>query len=158
MADAIRVNGNQYEFGSLIAKINGEPFAGLTGLKYSQKRERVKAYGTGRHRTPRGRTAGKYSAEASVTLWKSSAQELYRMLAALSQDGTSYGNIEFQIVAQYIESDETPITVELFRCVIAGEDADDQESADPLKEEIALDVMYIKKNGLTLYDNSEGTT
>ncbi len=157
MSDPIRINGNQYDWGSIVIKIDGEPFYGFTDISYSQKRERVKAYGAGRHHAPRGRTRGKYSSEGKVSAWKSSAEALRQALAAKSADGQSYGDVEFGIVIQYIESDETPITVELFECTIASEDSSESESPDPLKEELGLDVMYIKKNGLTLFDNSDGT-
>lgn len=156
MGDAIRVNGNQYEWGSIVIKIDGDEYHGTTAVNHSQKRERTKAYGTGRHHAPRGRTRGKYSAEGKLTMWKSSAQALRQALAN-SVGTNSYGDKVFQVVIQYIETDETPITEELVDCVIASEDASHEENTDPLKEEIGLDVMYIKKNGLTLFDNSDGT-
>lgn len=156
MSDAIRVNENQYDWGSIVIKVDGEPYYGTTAVSHSQKRERSKAYGMGRHRAPRGRTRGKYSAEGKITMWKSSAQALRAALAA-SAGTNSYGDKVFQIVIQYIEADETPITEELVDCVIASEDASHEENTDPLKEEIGLDIMYIKKNGLTLFDNSDGT-
>ncbi|AKT38254.1 hypothetical protein [Chondromyces crocatus] len=157
MSDAIRVNGNQYDWGSIKVKILGEEFYGFTAVSHSQKRERAKAYGFGKHRAPRGRTRGRYSAEGKMTGWKSSVEALRAFLASQSPDGTNYGDVEFDIVIQYIEPDETPITEELFQCVVASEDASHEENTDPLKEEIGLDVMYIKKNGRTLFDNSDKT-
>lgn len=157
MADAIRVNDNQYDWGSIVIKVDGDEFYGFTAVSHSQKRERSKAYGTGKHRAPRGRTRGRYSAEGKITGWKSSIQALRKKLAALSPDGKSYGDAVFQVVVQYIETDEEPITEELVDCVIASEDASHEENTDPLKEEVGIDIMYIKKNGLTLFDNSDGT-
>jgi hypothetical protein len=157
MADAIRVNDNQYDWGSIVIKVDGDEFYGFTAVSHSQKRERSKAYGTGKHRAPRGRTRGRYSAEGKITGWKSSIQALRKKLAALSADGKSYGDAVFQVVIQYIEADEEPITEELVDCVIASEDASHEENTDPLKEEVGIDIMYIKKNGLTLFDNSDGT-
>lgn len=157
MSDAIRVNNNQYDWGSIVIKVDGDEFHGFTAVSHNQKRERSKAYGTGKHRAPRGRTRGRYSAEAKITAWKSSVEALRAKLASLSPDGSSYGDVVFQVVVQYIEADETPITEELVDCVIASEDASHEENTDPLKEEIGLDVMYIKKNGRTLFDNSDKT-
>lgn len=157
MSDQIRVNGNQLDWGSIVIKVQGEEFYGFTAVSHSQKRERTKAYGTGKHRAPRGRTRGKYSAEGKITGWKGSVEALREYLASLSADGQSYGDVEFQVVIQYIEADEKPITEELVDCVIASEDASHEENTDPLKEEIGLDVMYIKKNGRTLFDNSDKT-
>lgn len=157
MSDAIRVNGNQYDWGSITIKIAGEDYTGFTAVSHSQKRERGKAYGTGRHHAPRGRTGGKYSAEGKITGWKGSVQALRAALAGQASDGVSYGNTVFQVVVQYFEDDETPITEELVDCVIASEDASHEEGTDPLKEELGLDIMYVKKNGLTLFDNSDGS-
>ena len=156
--DTIRVNGNQYSWGSIVLKVDDETLYGFTGLSYNQKRERTKAYGAGAHHAPRGRSAGKYSAEAKLTGWRGSMQALRAKLAAKASDGASYGNVEFQIVAEYVSNDgsEEPITVEVVDCVIASEDISDEEGPDPLKEEIGIDCMYIKKNGLTLFDNSDG--
>ncbi len=157
MADAQKINGNQYSWSSIELRIDDEPFYGFTSISYSQKRERVKAYGTGAHHAPRGRSAGKYSAEAKLTGWKSSIQALREALAAKASDGVSYGNVEFQVVVQYVEDgSEDPITVEIVDCVIASEDSSEEENPDPLKEDLGLDVMYLKKNGLTLFDNSDG--
>lgn len=157
MSDAIRVNGNQLSWGSITVKCDAERFSGFVSIKYADKRERVKAYGMGRHHAPRGRSRGKYSTDP-VTLsgWKASCQELRRQLAALSPNGESYGDVEFQIVVQYVEADETPITVELERCVITGGTSSEDEGPDPLKEDMEIDCMLIRRNGLVLFDNSEG--
>jgi hypothetical protein len=40
-------------------------------------------------------------------------------------------------------------------CVIVGQSASEEESADPLKEELEIDCMAIRRNGLTLFDSSE---
>jgi hypothetical protein len=157
MSDAIRVNGNQYSWGSIRLKIAGEPFTGFTGISYADKRERVKAYGMGRHHAPRGRSRGKYTTDpVKLTGWKSSVQALRAALAAQAPDGKSYGDIEFEIAVQYIESDESPMSVSIERCVLVGNSASDEESADPLKEELEIDCFLIRRNGLVLFDASQG--
>jgi hypothetical protein len=158
MSDAIRVNGNQFSWGSIILKLDQEPFYGFTGITYADKRERVKAYGMGRHHAPRGRSRGKYTIEpAKLTGWKSSIQAFRVQLAARSANGQSYGDVEFQAIVQYVEFDETPMTVVLERCVWAGNSTSDEENPDPLKEEIELDTMLIRRNGLVLFDSSQGS-
>jgi|SoiMethySBSTD1v2_1073268.scaffolds.fasta_scaffold00774_47 hypothetical protein len=158
MADAIRVNGNQYGWGSIILKIEGEAFYGFTAVSHSQKRERTKAYGMGKHHAPRGRPRGKYTVEnAKLTGWKSSVQAARDALAAKSATGKNYGDVVFQIVIQYVEDDESPITEELVDCVWAADSTSHDESPDPLKEDFEVDYMYAKRNGATLFDNSDGT-
>lgn len=158
MSDAIRVNGNLFSWGSIILKIDQEPFYGFTGITYADKRERVKGYGMGRHHAPRGRSRGKYTIElAKLTGWKSSIQAVRVQLAARSANGQSYGDVEFQIIVQYVESDEAPMTVALERCVWAGNSSSDEENPDPLKEEVEIDPMLIRRNGLVLFDSSQGS-
>lgn len=159
MADAQRINGNQYSWSSIVFKLGAERFTGFTSISFGDKRERVKAYGMGRHHAPRGRSAGKYSVDpVKVVGWKSSVQALRAALAAQSADQKSYGDVEFQGLVQYIEDDssETEMTVELDRLVWASNTTSDEESADPLKEEFELDCMLIRRNGLVLFDGSGG--
>lgn len=157
MSDAIRVNGNQFSWGSIRCKVAGEPYTGFTSISYADKRERVKAYGMGRHHAPRGRSRGKYTTEAvKIVGWKSSVQALRAALAAQAADGKSYGEIEFTIAVQYIEDDESPMNVSIERCVFVGNSSSDEENPDPLKEEIEIDCMYIRRNELVLFDATQG--
>ncbi len=155
MSDEIRVNGNLHSWGSIILRINDDRYYGFTSINYSDSRERVKGHGMGRHHAPRGRSRGKYTTEP-VTLsgFKGSVQQVRQALADAG-DGESYGDVEFQIVVQYVEDDDTPITDELDRCVWVKNTANNEEGPDPLKDEIEIDCMLIRRNGLVLFDNSE---
>lgn len=158
MADEIRVNGNQLSWGSIVCKIDQERYHGFTSIGYGDSRERVKGYGMGRHQAPRGRSRGKYTPDpVALKGAKSSVQALRKALAARSADGKSYGDVEFEIVVQYIEADETPITVEIERCVWTKNTTSEEEGPDPLSEEIEIDCMLIRRNGLTLFDESQGS-
>ncbi len=150
--DRKRINGNTYSWGSIIAKANGQEFNGILAVKYSVKRTRVKVYGTGRHQKPRGRTRGKYEPNASMTLVRGTSADFINFLAAQATDRMSYGDVKFHLTMQYVEDDETPMLVEIFDCVIAGEDSSDDEGNEALKDEFELDCMEIRKNGATLYD------
>lgn len=157
MADPIRVNGNLYSWGSIILKVDAERLRGFTSISFSDKRERVKGYGSARHHAPMGRSRGKYTIDpVKVVGFKGAIQTLREQLAAKAADGISYGDVEFDVVVQYVESGEDPYTVEIERCVFASNSSSDEESADPLKEEIELDAMLIRRNGLVLFDASEG--
>lgn len=158
MADQIRVNGNLVSWGSIRCKVAGELYYGFTSISFADKRERVKGYGMGKHHAPRGRSRGKYSTDlVKIRGHKSSVQALRRALAAQSADGVSYGDVEFEVVVQYVENGEEPMTVEITGCVWAENTTNDEESADPLTEEFALDCMAIRRDGLTLFDSSEGS-
>ena len=158
MADQYRVNDNLLGWASIRVKVAGEEFTGFTGLSYSQKRERTHVWGTGKHHAPRGRTKGKYTpGPVKLTGPKSSVEALRARLAQFSADGASYGDVLFDIVADYFEPGDVPILVEISACHIVGEDSSEEESADPLKEEIEIQCMAIRKNGRTLFDGSSGS-
>lgn len=150
--DRKKINGNVYSWGSIVVKCDGQEFNGLYSFKFSQKRTRVKQYGTGRHQKPRGRTRGKYEPNASLGVFRGTCADFINFLADQAEDGQSYGDVVFHITAQWVEDDETPMLVECFDCVIGGEDSTDDEGNESLKDEIELDVMEIRKNGATLYD------
>lgn len=157
MSDLERVNGNQISWGSAILKLDGDRFTGITEVSFSDKRERVKAYGMGRHHAPRGRSAGKYTVDnVKIVGWKSSLQIFREQLAARSPDGISYGNIEFELIMEYVELDETPLIVNIERCVWAASNTSDTEGPENLKEDAEFDPMLIRRNGLVLFDSSEG--
>jgi len=157
MADAARINGNLYSWSSIVFKIGGERWSGLTSINYGDALERVKGYGMGRSHTPRGRSAGKYTTEpVTASGWKDAIQLLRETLAAQASDGVSYGTVEFDVVIQYVESGSDPVVDELLRCVWSKNSAKAEESADPLKEDVEFDVLYIKRNGATLYDARDG--
>lgn len=157
MADPIRVNGNVHSWGSIIIKLDDERYHGFNKINYGDARERTKAYGTGKHHAPLGRTSGKYAPEPVVLGGRKGAVQVLRdALAAKSASGTSYGSVEFEIVVQFIEGEDTPITVELSRCVVTKDSSSHEENADPLNDELELDTMLIRRNGKTLFDESEG--
>lgn len=155
-SDPIIVNNNQISWGSIKLKLNQDLFTGFTAISFSDKRERVKAYGMGRSHAPRGRSRGKYTVEpVKLTGWKSSVQIFRQALAAQASDGLSYGDVEFQILVQYIDTGENEIDVEIDRCVWMTNTTSDEENPDPLKEEVEFDAMLIRRNGLVLFDQTE---
>lgn len=157
MSDVIRVNGNEMSWGSIKVKVGNELITGFTEISYGDKRERVKGYGMGRHHAPRSRTSGKYTVDpVKLKGYKASVQALRAALAAQAADGKSYGNVEAQIIVQAIETDETPLNVEINRCVVASDASSHTESADPLMDDLELDAMSIRRNGLSLFDATEG--
>lgn len=152
MADELRVNGNALSWGSLTLKINGERYYGFTAINFSDKRERTKGYGMGQHHAPTRRSRGKYTAElVKLTGWKSSVQAARKALADLSANGTDYGDVEFVMLLQGVEPDDTPIDTEFERCVWAANSAAYEENPDPLKEDFEIDCMLIRRNGLVLF-------
>jgi len=157
MADRIRVNGNIHSWGSITVKFDGDTYYGFNSITYADKRTRTKAYGMGAHHAPRGRSRGKYEIDP-VKLGgpKETIDDLRAALAAKSADGISYGDVEFQIVVLYDETQSRTLIVNIDDCVITGNSSSEEENPDPLKEEIEIDAMRIRRNGRVLWDNSQG--
>jgi hypothetical protein len=158
MADQVRVNGNVVSWGSIVLKIGSDRFHGFTSISYGDKRERVHQYGMGKHQAPRGKSRGKYTVQpVKIGGPKSSVQAAREQLAALSSDGVSYGDVEFEIDLQYIEANELPMQVNIEGCTWEENTSSEEESSEALKEEFSCLPMKIRRNGLVLFDNSEGS-
>jgi hypothetical protein len=155
MADEVRINGNAVSWGSIKVKIDNEPYFKFDSISYGDSVERVKYYGLGAHHAPVARSRGKYTTDpVKLRGLKTTFQAMREALASRSSDGRSYGNVEITIVAQYVEAGNNPITAEILGCVWVKNVDNNEESPDPLKEEVEFDCMKILRNGLTLFDSN----
>lgn len=154
MSDPIMVNGNSHSWGSIVCKVAEETIFGFTGITYADKRERTEGYGMGPHQAPTRRSRGKYTADPSkLTGFAGAVQDLRNRLSERSPI-KSYGDVEFQVVLTYFETEELPLIVVLEKCVWTGNNASNEEGAELNKEEIEIKPLFIRRNGLTLFDNS----
>ena len=154
MADQIFINGNAMSWASLKVKIAGQLILGYTGLNYGDKRDQALLYGAGRAQTPRGKTSGVYTPDpCKITGYVSTIAEMRRMLAELSESGASYGGVEFQVVAQFIENgSEEAQTVEINGCTWASSSASFTQGTEGLQEDVEFLPMEIWRNGLALFE------
>lgn len=155
MADATLINGLQHGFQSLELKVAGEKYTGITAVSFGDKLEGAMAYGMGPNQGPRGQSPGKYVAEPlKLTMAVSSAKALRDQLAARSRSGSSYGQPFVPIVLQYLEPDDTPMTVEFERCRYSGDTNNHTEGSDAAMVDVEFTVQLIRRNGKTLFDES----
>jgi len=155
--DNIRVNGNAMSWGSIIIKCEGERLEGFDSIAYAHSRTREKGRGTGRHQAPGRRSRGEYDTEpVKLRGFASSVTALLQFLAD-ANDGVNFGDTEFQIIVQAVESDELPLDVAVYRCVVTKVSATFESGPGLLKKELEIDCMKIVENGLTLFDGSEGS-
>jgi len=155
MADTVRINGIQHSWSSVKLTIDDEVFTGVTSIGFADQLGVAQAYGMGKHHAPLGQSAGKYSAEPlKLRMRKSSAQTLREQLAQRSSSGSAYGRVVFAVVLQYLEEDDTAMTVEFEGCRYVKTTDANEESPDPLTEEVEISVQRIRRNGLTLFDES----
>lgn len=158
MSDAIRVNGNQLSWGSIVLKVDGDRYYGFTEISFGDKLERQYAWGMGKHQAPRGRSRGKYTPEpVKVKGPKSSVDAFLKALADRSPSGDSFGNVECEIVAQFAEANEPVLTVEANRCTVTSVVSSHSEGAEVLVDEIELMPMTIRRNGRVLFDDVDGS-
>jgi len=151
MADEIRINGIAHSWGSTKLKIDGERYTGISSISYSDKLETAFGYGMGKSHKPRSQSRGKYSAEQIVMKVQTSTAQSIRDKLSEKGGGSSYGVVNVPIVLQYLEPDDTPITVEFEECRLVEDGTSDEEGSDVLTVEIKWSTFGIRRNGKTLY-------
>lgn len=151
MADEIRINGIAHSWGSTKLKIDGERYTGISSISYSDKLETSFGYGMGKSHKPRAQSRGKYSAEQVTMKCHTSTAQAIRDTLADKSDGVSYGIANVPIVLQYLEPDDTPITVEFEECRLVEDGSSDEEGSDVLTVELKWTTFGIRRNGKTLY-------
>lgn len=160
MADSIRINGNAYSYGSLIAKVltTGDRFVGFTKISgMGQTRERQYVWGMSPAQGPRGRSRGKYTPKpVKIGGPVDSIEQFLVDLANLSVDGASYGDVRFDFQIQAVEPGMPVVNITLEDCVITDEDASFEEGPEALEEELTIMPMRYNRNGLVLFDRSAG--
>lgn len=155
MSDTTRINGNQISWASVKLTINSERYSGITAIEFSDAVEKALAYGTGRHHAPRGRTVGKYVPEPMViTCWKSTSAAVQRDLNNVA-GRRGLASVSVPIVLQYIEADDSTITVEAQGAALVKIEDSDEESSEGLQEKLTFSVMRYLRNGIALFDTSE---
>lgn len=156
MSDPIFVNGNSHSWGSIVAKVGGNPYYGFTDISYGDARVRAKGYSLGRHHAPVRRSRGRYEPDnAKVGGWIGAVQILREELQARAGGGLSYADVEFQFVVDFFEANEIPITIVLEGCLWAKNASSFSESTEGMKEEFEIDVMWISRNHTVLFDQSK---
>lgn len=160
MSDSIRINGNAFSWGSLIAKISstGDRFFGFTKISgMGQTRERQYVWGMSPAQGPRGRSRGKYTPKpVKIGGPVDSIESFIAALTALSIDGQSYGDVRFDFQIQAVEPGLPVVNITLEDCVVTDEDASFEEGPEALEEEITLMPMRYNRNGQVLFDASQG--
>lgn len=136
------INGVRYDFSSVEINIDGTLFNGVKEITYKQSLEPGELRGTRAQLI--GRTRGKYSAEATLTMFKTEYQQL---VAALSAKGLGYMETAFDIVVNHSEAAEGVVTDLIVGCRIKDDEDSGSEGSDPLVVKVSLHVMRINRNG-----------
>ena len=151
-ADDIRINGFTHSWASTKITIDGEQYVGMSKIAWGHAIEEGMVRGQGGK--PLGRTRGQYTPEAvSITMRKSSAQVLKNNLAAKSSGGRTFGAVTFPIVVQYLEPDDTQITVELNQCRVLKVASANEQGTDPTADDIEISCLEVVENGKKLFSD-----
>lgn len=151
-ADDIRINGFTHGWASTKTTLDGEQYVGITKIAWDHAIEEGIVKGQGGK--PLGRTRGEYvPGTITITMRKSSAAKLKENLAKKSSDGQTFGTVVFPIVVQYLEPDDTPITVEINDCRILKPSTSNEKSPDPTMEDLEISCLEIVENGKRLFSD-----
>ena len=139
------INGDRYDFASIVFHINGDVVLGVKEISYKNSRERGELRGTSPQKL--GRTRGTYKAEASATLFRREFDELIKKL------GDGYMEIVFPITISYANDEQPLVTDTIVGCTINEDDHSNSSGTDPTEVKLTFDPMYILLTGVAPIKN-----
>lgn len=141
------VNGFRYAWSSVEIKIAGKVFY-ATAINYSRKRNRAMV--REHHPDPVAKTRGsnEYSADIELHLSEFNAMQA-ALIAAANQAGLKggYGDVFFQVVVQYSETNLDTITDTIQGCTLDSTEAAGAEGTDPSKRKCDLAPLKVLFGG-----------
>jgi hypothetical protein len=154
--DQVRVQGRLFSWASVIFKINGVRYFGVTSVSWDQSRERTLGYGQNKSGRPRGKTSGKYVCPVlKVKMFTDTAIQLRKDLATLAPDGKSYGEVENIPITNQVSEGGINSTAEFLKCSVGKETPAFDESGEPTQEEWEFTTEGVITDGLSLF-NQQG--
>lgn len=140
--DNTLINRKRYQHSNAQVVVGFRRFIGIKSLNYEDELTPGKVRGTAKR--VQGRTSGIYNATASLEMYKDEAQALRAAL------GPGYGEAAFNIIINYSSPGITLQTVELIGCRITKDTTDHSEDENGLADQFELDVMEVRRDGLSL--------
>lgn len=160
MSDSVLVNGKMYSRTSCKLKRDGEQFFGWDTIEFGQKRERGLAYGSAVSSGARGRTRGRYTANALVIGFHQDTHlAVLESLANEAPDGLSAGetvhNWSLTIDEGITPNGLEPQLHEFLSCTWDEDAASVEDSAEHTVTKDTFTPLRYKLNGITMYDQSQ---
>jgi hypothetical protein len=151
MARTERVENKTYDHGSTIVRIAGVLYDGIRTYTFAQKRNRGVVRGQGRSRAPKAKTKGMVDmGELSINVDRQDAERIREDLAQRG-GSDSYGDPEFTVTIQVSEPGLPTRIDEFIGCTYDDESGgSDENSVDPLVEDIKFSYREAKRNGKKL--------
>jgi hypothetical protein len=147
----VRIAGVAFSWTSIRFTIDGDPYSGVRGLDFSEKRERKTVHGAGRSGTPLARTSGKYTVDGLKLKMLVDDADLLTDYLTLKGAG-SYGDAVFSFTVEAIEETNLkPIIVVGSTCNVDGVSDSYAEGTDELVKEFDIGALAITTNGKQLW-------
>lgn len=138
---AFTVNGRLPDFAACYFALTGDEIEGITDFSWKVSAKGSKKYGSSRR--PKHKTRGTAEYEASIKMPSAYASALRRKL------GNDYMGKDLNLLIVYGKNGEAPTKIEIIEANIEEDGGSGSEgSADALEEEITLNPMRIKVDGL----------
>ena len=138
----IRLNGKEYDWGTIKIIMWGRPVVGATGVDYKLAKAKEALYAAGRY--AKGIQHGQRAASGTLTLLQS---EIIAMNRAAREKGyKDILDVDVDILISYIPEDSTAITVDQIICASFSELPSGMKAGDMKSEHampfVALDIDY----------------
>lgn len=118
---------------------------GIGEINYKDELKPAEVRGT--HPQALGRTLGKYTCSADMSVHRPVYDEIVALL------GTGFGTVPFDLVVQF-SSPGVPLTTDTLRgCRITGPSADNKDGEDASMIKLELMPMYLLWNGVSILPN-----
>ncbi len=141
------INGVRFDFSSVELNFDGTRFSGVKEISYKDGLEPGEVRGNRAQLI--GRTRGTYSAEGSLTLFKSEFQQLISQIAI---KGVGWAEASFDAVIIYSEASSPLIKDVLLGCRLKTAEDSGGEGGEPLVTKCDLHILAIKRNGVLPMD------
>lgn len=141
------INGLRYDWSCVEIVLGVLRFSGVKSITYKHMLEPGELRGTRAQLI--GRTRGKYSADASIEIYRSEYEVFISQLAIIgAPQGLGYMETSFDVQASYATTPiDVPLIDKIVGCRLKQADRTNQEGEEALTVKCDLHVMYIIENG-----------
>ena len=134
------VNGHLYSWADIVVTIGGVPLTGITAVEYGEEQEVVNLYGAGRY--PVGRSKGRITPSAKLTLYQEEAEALQRQAPM----GRLQDIAPFDVIVTYLPDSGIVATDKVRNCQFKANSRKWAEGDTGQKVELELVPSHIEWN------------
>ena len=136
------INGIKYDWSSVRIDIEGTENIGIKELTWEETLEPGILRGTRSQKI--GRTRGEHDSTGTLVMYTESWYDLLETL------GDGYGEVSFNVLVEFADTDQPTSTAELRGCRITSKSNGGSQGTEPAEVSLDIDIMLIKENGKTM--------